>query len=262
MKKYLTDPAVYMPAAIVLVTMIVWVMFNGLGPAWERWSHERRMERILVWTPEPWAITVDDFPEGTATALPAQEAWLSRWSRVDAIDPWETPGLEHVIRELPFSSLWVETRGTPDAATWCLNGVRAGDTDVFSFAGALADGTLLDNRASLWSYQTRVTAMDEWYAERTAGVLEHEAIGDTLTYDERSRRIHAGEPFHTGPIGYMGNRVVVVDESGERLEVVGVATVTGDAFVAVGTVTPVGVEPDADAVELLETLAAKVRATT
>jgi hypothetical protein len=263
MRRLITNPAVYMPSLIVLVTMTVWVTFNGLGPAWEKWQHERTMARVLRWSPEPWTIMVDDFPAGVATELDAGEDWLYHWwGEPVALSPWEVPGLEHVLDELPYDYLWYETRGT-DAATWALNGVSAGVTDVFSVAGVLAGESFrVEHERSLYDHQYLLTfregAPDTW----AEGVIEYEAIGSRLTEEDWEREnIGARDVFEPGEAGYYGNRVVVVDEAtGERLEIVGVATVVDDAFVAVGTVTPVGIEPDADAAELLELLVDKVRA--
>lgn len=260
MRKLITHPAVYMPTAILLLTTTVWITFTWIGPAWERRQHERTMAKLLAWSPEPpWSITVDDFPTGAARELPADEEWLYvRSGDAVALGPWQLPGLEHVLYGLPFDYLWYETRGT-DAATWSLNGVTVGETDVFSFAGALTNESIrVTASAELLDHQRRLTHLEGLYAERRDHVVEYEAIGDRLTLDER--RARAGAPFHPGKAGYYGNRVMVVDEAtGERLQVVGVATVVGDAFIAVGTVTPVGVEPDAGAVELLELLGDKVR---
>jgi hypothetical protein len=212
-RKHLTNPAVYIPMAIVMVTVTVGVTLTEIGPAWGRWHHERTMARLLAWSPEPWAITVDDFPAGTATELPAEEKWLSPWGeRTElALDPWSVPGLEPVLQDqLPYEYTWYRMRGV-DRVTWSLNGVRIGDTDVFSVAITPAEGSF-----------------------------------DVDDLGSASRRVQSD--------------VVVDEETGERFDVVGATTVAGDAFVAVGTVTPVGMEPDVDAVELLGLLAAKVEA--
>jgi hypothetical protein len=262
MRKIVTNPAVYMPTVIVLVTMAIWVTFNGLGPAWERRQHERQMARLLAWTPEPWAVTVDDFPVGTASELPAEERWLSTGMNGSVgVDPWRVAGLEHVLDALPFDASWrmARTYGT-ETDVWALNGVTVGDTAVFSFAVHQAGRSMADNeRVTLAGHHKWLTHLDEDASRRGEGVVAYELIGDRFIKDERRRLGSA--PFRSGELGYYGNRVVAIDDpTGEHLETVGVATVVDDAFIAVGTVTPVGVEPDANAVELLELLADKVRA--
>ncbi len=262
MRKLIANPGVYVPTAIILLTTTLWVMFTWVGPAWGRWQHETTMAEFLQWSPEPWAITVDDFPAGAAMELAAQEEWLYyRFREPVGLGPLEMPGLEHVLDGLPPTFMYEALEA--EHTTSSLHGVSVGDTEVYSLAGmAVGRSFHVDYRGSLYRHQARLASRETDPDTWAEGVIDYEAIGSRLTDEDWEwENIGARDVFHPGEAGYYGNRVVVIDEvSGEQLEVVGVATVADDAFIAVGTVTPVGVEPDADAVELLELLADKVRA--
>jgi hypothetical protein len=254
-RKLVTHPAFYLPRLIVLGTVTLAVTLTVVVPAWTQW----KQSRALVWSDGPWTITTGDFPAGTATDLPPHEDCLE-WDReTPALHPWGTPGLTYVLDGLGRQHMWIVADGGEYEQTWSLSGVRVGETAVYASAGPMTYEHSAFMVADVISQGSKRAALR---ADATAPhrVVEYEVIGDWGGLRPGSS---LGDPdaFGDGEQPYYGNRVETLDrDTGERMQVIGVATVVDDALVAVGTVTPAGVEPGVDAVELLERLVAKVGA--
>lgn len=268
--------AIPVTAGLVVLALVATLQVGPVVSAhWHRYQEAKLEAKLLEWDPGPWALTVQDFPEGAATQIPVERGWLGQWNdyrdddepgRDDEMVP--SPRRMPVLRHLgsrPFES--VVNASLRDGRPMT-SGVRVGAAEVFT-------AVLPEAR---WSHSpetiTRIyrsKLLDEAHLRgRTltdgSEVGGFRAVGDdpgtvgeerlTLPWDRYDDR-----DLDTGVHGYAGFTAVETGPRGQDPRRVTVAmTIVDDSLVLVGTSLPVGAvaSPALEVPALLDQVATKI----
>ncbi|WP_402463320.1 hypothetical protein [Isoptericola aurantiacus] len=197
LKAALRRPEVFLPGVIVGVLLLIVATLLWWGPAASTAYHEYSKQRELRWTPGPWALTVDDFPDGAAQEIPVQEEWLEHSAPLDDTSPRipvpnRVPGLEltsaRYAVEGALAVAW-NRAAVRDVAT--LSGVRLGELEVYSAPLHTEMLTSSDDLAEVLAVRaeqrapdpTSFRAVDSWpelLLDDDPGLEDAAALGDRI----------------------------------------------------------------------------------
>ncbi|MCK0118521.1 hypothetical protein MWU57_15945 [Isoptericola sp. S6320L] len=261
------------PATAVLVVLAL-IATLQVGPLVSATWQRHREAKLLVWDPGPWALTVEDFPEGTTREVPVERAWVGSWS----LEPRDEERLPDDVVPLPprmpalrlLTSVGFQSAVRSGMAHGELrtSGVAAGRAQVFTSvvtAGRTPRGveTVTD------IYRSRLLAESGPrgpFLPEPHEVDRLRAVGDdpgavedglTLPWDEYGDRDPAA-----GVHGYAGFTAVEPGPGGaDARRITAAMTVVDGALVLVGTSVPVEAEAPAglEIPALLDRMAAKLR---
>lgn len=104
------------------------------------WGPDVAHHRDQQWVPQPWNLTVDDFPAGEAEVIPVREEWVEPPLAFDphaprTAVPYRVPGLELITSDALGGhwcmDAWTYSLDTGQAG---LSGIRVGDLEIFTTA--------------------------------------------------------------------------------------------------------------------------------
>ncbi|SKC81160.1 hypothetical protein [Krasilnikoviella flava] len=278
LKRVFANPRVTPGLVIGLLVTGALLWFGGGRALAEDLRSDWQFNRAQRWTPEPWALTADDFPGHDAVELAVEPSAVSRWNTPGwALDASRVPGLDLLF----YASGPVGTQGywrddtfhlrmrTTDA----LAGSRVDGVDVLTYVSA-PDGpsyaTLEGARHPEALRRDALEAPQQLFEAEPSKVFPDPFADEELLSvayvghqpSEQERFEARDEPFDAGGPGYFGLVAHHRDAAGVARRTTTLATVVEGALVVVGVVVPDDVEPSADVEPalLLERLAAEVRA--
>ncbi|MEL7977651.1 hypothetical protein AAG589_17430 [Isoptericola sp. F-RaC21] len=254
--------------------------------AWFAWGkalvadlrNDWQIDRAMHWTPEPWALTADEFPGHDAVELTVDRAFVSRWHKPDwALEASMVPGLDllfYTTGPVGTEGDWRDDgtfsydRRTTDAVA----GTRVDGVDVLTYVSAPEGPSYATPQGAALPWALRDTALDapvrlldteypvyaDPFADET--LLSVAYVGHRPSEQERFE--DRAEAFDAGGPGYFGLVAHHRDAAGVERTTTTVAAVVEGALVVVGVVVPDGAEPspDLEPALLLERLSAEVRA--
>lgn len=276
MRRVFANPSV---TPLLVVTLVVTGLFlwHHLGrDAWRDWQRDRAIADAAHWSPEPWGLTVDEFPGHDAAALPVdttrmttarQPGWSVAASSYDALGPL----FAGTIGYYEFGFTGDGTDGVIEAyPTDATSGLDVDGVQVVTFVtvspygpyGSYASGarhspvTQLRYEASIVSDTMFRRPSLSWNPSGT--VQSAGFVGRRLTEKEYFA-LTRDDLSAAGPFGVTTHQR---GADGREFRTTSLATVAEGAFVAVGVLVPDGVELPADLepAVLLERLADEVRA--
>ena len=278
LKRVFANPQVTPGVVISLLAVGAFAWFSGGRALAEDLWTDWQIDRAQRWTPEPWALTADDFPGHDAEELPADRSSVTLTDKPGwTLEPTRVAGLDLLFYATgPVGTFgeWRDGEFTyEERATDAVAGSRVDGVDVLTYVSA-PEGP---------SYATPEGA-------KTPGSLRHDAIEAPLDlYDREWPRVDhdpfpdedllsvayvghrpswqerfesRGQAFDVGEPGYFGLVAHHRDAAGVGRTTTTIATVVEGALVVVGVVVPDGTNTSADLEPalLLERLADEVRA--